>query len=269
MESIVENCYNEGSILGESMIGGIVGGCDNNSKVINCYNTGKIISNGTQTYKGAGGIVGQICGNGEIYGCYNNGTIEGTNCGSGGIVGEIFTAAAIQSESRIINCYNNGSISNKDRNSGGIIGLVGLNSGGDLLNLSIENCYNLGYVNSMQASGGIIGCVFKTYETAISKININNCYNIGKINGNVIGEITGRTHNINQEDFELSNSYYIEKRNNAIGQGNATENNVESKSQQYMKNNEFVELLNSNIDSTNIDWKKWRLGTNGYPTFID
>ena len=77
------------------MIGGIVGGCDNNSKVINCYNTGKIISNGTQTYRGASGIVGQIYGNGEIYGCYNNGIIEGTNCGTGGIVGEIYTAADI------------------------------------------------------------------------------------------------------------------------------------------------------------------------------
>ena len=70
-------------------------------------------------------------------------------------------------------------------------------------------------------------------------------------------------------DCESSLLYYIEKRNNAVGQGNATETNVESKSQQYMKTNEFVELLNSNIDSTNTDWKKWKLGTNGYPTFID
>ena len=251
------------------MIGGIVGGCDNNSKVINCYNTGKIISNGTQTYRGASGIVGQIYGNGEIYGCYNNGIIEGTNCGTGGIVGEIYTAADLQSKSRIVNCYNNGNISNKDRNAGGIIGFISLNSRGDLLNLNIENCHNLANVNSTQASGGMIGYALRVYETASIIISINNCYNIGEIKGNVMGEMFGRTYNINQEDFKVSNSYYIEKRNNAIGQGNATETNVESKSQQYMKTNEFVELLNSNIDSTNTDWKKWKLGTNGYPTFID
>ncbi|CCZ18464.1 the GLUG motif protein family protein [Clostridium sp. CAG:780] len=133
---------------------------------------------------------------------------------------------------------------------------------------TIENCYNIHNINASGA-GGIIGYIIRIYETATSKININNCYNIGEIRGNVIGELVGKTYRINQEDFKVSNSYYIEKRNNAVGQGNATETNVESKSQQYMKTNEFVELLNSNIDSTNTDWKKWKLGTNGYPTFID
>lgn len=144
------------------------------------------------------------------------------------------------------------------------------------INLSrIENCYSKANIIALDGvsigagTGGIIGYIIRIYETATSKININNCYNIGEIRGNVIGELVGKTYRINQEDFELSNSYYIEKRNNAVGQENATETNVESKSQQYMKNNEFVELLNSNIDSTNTDWKKWKLGTNGYPTFID
>ena len=271
IESTIENCYNEGSIVGESQIGGIVGGCSTKSRVISCYNKGSINSNGTQIYKGAGGIVGGICGESIIIdGCYNNGNIGGTNCGSGGIIGEMYAVGAIQGEAKIVNCYNNESVINqKNRSAGGIIGFISLNSRGNLLNLNIENCYNLANVNSTQASGGMIGYALRVYETASSIISINNCYNIGKIKGNAMGEITGKTYNINQEDFKVSNSYYIEKRNNAVGQGNATETNVESKSQQYMKTNEFVELLNSNIDSTNTDWKKWKLGTNGYPTFID
>ena len=271
IESTIENCYNEGSIVGESQIGGIVGGCSTKSRVISCYNKGSINSNGTQIYKGAGGIVGGICGESIIIdGCYNNGNIGGTNCGSGGIIGEMYAVGAIQGEAKIVNCYNNESVINqKNRSAGGIIGFISSNSRGNLLNLNIENCYNLANVNSIQASGGMIGYALRVYETASSIISINNCYNIGKIKGNAMGEITGKTYNINQEDFKVSNSYYIEKRNNAVGQGNATETNVESKSQQYMKTNEFVELLNSNIDSTNTDWKKWKLGTNGYPTFID
>ena len=271
IESTIENCYNEGSIVGESQIGGIVGGCKTKSRVISCYNKGSINSNGTQVYKGTGGIVGGIYGDSVVIdGCYNNGNIGGTNCGSGGIVGEMYTAGVVKGEAKIINCYNNESVINqKNRSAGGIIGFISLNSRGNLLNLNIENCYNLANVNSTQASGGMIGYALRVYETASSIISINNCYNIGKIKGNAMGEITGKTYNINQEDFKVSNSYYIEKRNNAVGQGNATETNVESKSQQYMKTNEFVELLNSNIDSTNTDWKKWKLGTNGYPTFID
>ena len=269
IESTIENCYNEGSIVGESQIGGIVGGCKTKSRVISCYNKGSINSNGTQVYKGTGGIVGGIYGDSVVIdGCYNNGNIGGTNCGSGGIVGEMYTAGVVKGEAKIINCYNNGKINNGNNNAGGIIGRIVLHSREDSLMTTIENCYNIHNINASGA-GGIIGYIIRIYETATSKININNCYNIGEIRGNVIGELVGKTYRINQEDFKVSNSYYIEKRNNAVGQGNATETNVESKSQQYMKTNEFVELLNSNIDSTNTDWKKWKLGTNGYPTFID
>ena len=242
IESTIENCYNEGSIVGESQIGGIVGGCKTKSRVISCYNKGSINSNGTQVYKGTGGIVGGIYGDSVVIdGCYNNGNIGGTNCGSGGIVGEMYTAGVVKGEAKIINCYNNGKINNGNNNAGGIIGRIVLHSREDSLTTTIENCYNIHNINASGA-GGIIGYIIRIYETATSKININNCYNIGEIRG---------------------------KRNNAVGQGNATETNVESKSQQYMKTNEFVELLNSNIDSTNTDWKKWKLGTNGYPTFID
>ena len=268
-ESTIENCYNEGNISGESQIGGIVGGCRTKSRVINCYNKGSVNSNGTQIYKGTGGIVGGIYGDSIVIdGCYNNGNIGGNNCGSGGIVGEMYTAGVVEGEAKIINCYNNGKINNENNNAGGIIGTICLHSREDSLTTTIENCYNIHNINASGA-GGIIGYIIRIYETATSKINIHNCYSIGEIRGNVIGELVGKTYRINQEDFELSNSYYIEKRNNAIGQGSATETNVESKSQQYMKTNEFVELLNSNIDSTNTEWKKWKLGSNGYPTFLD
>ena len=43
---------------------------------------------------------------------------------------------------------------------------------------------------------------------------------------------------------------------------------VTLKSESEIKSQTFVDLLNSNI-GTNTDWKKWKLGSNGYPTFLD
>ena len=55
--------------------------------------------------------------------------------------------------------------------------------------------------------------------------------------------------------------------------GNRTTNEAELKEEAYIKTTNFITDLNSNIieigkqeiDITN--WKKWKLGENGYPTF--
>ena len=266
-QSKIVNCYNEGKITGESCVGGIVGGCKSQSEIILCYNNGEIYSNGTKTYRGVGGISGGIYGYEIIVnGCYNNGNIGGTNSASGGIVGEMYTAGSVPGEALILNCYNNGKINNANNNSGGIFGTISLRSSSDSLTAKIENCYNINSISS-STSGGIIGYTSKIYETASCTISINNCYNYGNVIGTLTGGIIGKNYRINLENIEVKNCYYTEKQNKVVGQGSVTETNVEIKKQDYMKSIEFVNLLNSNIGSDNVNWKKWKLGSNGYPTF--
>ena len=54
----------------------------------------------------------------------------------------------------------------------------------------------------------------------------------------------------------------------AIGTGLLTSGEATLKTEKEVKSQAFVDLLNSNI-GTNTDWKQWKLGSDGYPTFID
>ena len=65
---------------------------------------------------------------------------------------------------------------------------------------------------------------------------------------------------------EFTNVYYpLEP---AIGTGSPTSGKATLKTETEIKSQIFVDLLNSNI-GTNTDWKKWKLGSDGYPTFVD
>ena len=80
----VKSCYNTGTIVGTSTIGGI---CGNSSGIIeNCYNTGAISTVSSVD----GDSVGGICGYndaGSITLCFNTGTITGTTNYLGGVCG--------------------------------------------------------------------------------------------------------------------------------------------------------------------------------------
>ena len=65
---------------------------------------------------------------------------------------------------------------------------------------------------------------------------------------------------------ELKNVYYVT--NPFIGTGTLTSGEATLKSESEIKSQTFVDLLNSNI-GTNTNWKKWKLGNDGYPTFTD
>ena len=60
--------------------------------------------------------------------------------------------------------------------------------------------------------------------------------------------------------------YYIKEP--AIKSGSLTSGEATLKTETEIKSQAFVDLLNSNI-GTNTDWKKWKLGNDGYPTFTD
>lgn len=94
-------------------------------------------------------------------------------------------------------------------------------------------------------------------------LNIKNCVTCGKLNGKIVGGIIGNKIN---GDFNIENAYYIIEP--AIKQGTLTSGEATLKTETEIKSQAFVDLLNSNI-GTNADWKKWKLGSDGYPTFLN
>ena len=287
------NCTNKVNIKAYNIVGGIAGSYVQTIK--ECKNYGEIeITGHDYAYGGVGGIIGST----------NNGnyTINIENCINYGKVKGVYNLGGIAGTSHnitnIINCENNGIIDTQETftNVGGILGWQMGSSG----NLIILNSKNTGTLLGKGDKGGIIGCVAGTNWNNTSRTTVNNCYNIGKIeNGNIggiigrqgttaygnylyiensysIGNMTGNTvgniiGTINyssktETKTELKNVYYVT--NPFIGTGTLTSGEATLKSESEIKSQTFVDLLNSNI-GTNTNWKKWKLGNDGYPTFTD
>ncbi len=179
-----------------------------------------------------GGIVGR--GSGEINGCYNLGNINGKWGYTGGIVGQA------QWELTILNCYNMGNVIT-NYGASGIIAFVPAET-------TVNNCYNIGSITSSSSS-----------VKGIGGTTVTNCYNFGKLTSSYgISTIGGKT---------INSCYY--KSSQKSDKENTEEGviDVETKSIE-----EIVELLNSYKDDTGAypaDWKQWKKGDNGYPTFSD
>ena len=139
-------------------------------------------------------------------------------------------------------------------------------SGGDWdanLNGNIFNCVNYGNIfASMNTVGGIIGYQGNTCKK--NYVSIKNTYNVGNITGKKVGNIIGGVYNDSRTETktELENVYYTAEP--SLGKGNLTSGEATLKSQNEIKSQTFVDLLNQNIGE-NSDWKKWKLGEKGYP----
>ena len=288
--STIENCQNKVDIIGYNMVGGIAG--TSAKKIEKCKNYGTLeITGNYYGYGGAGGIIGVSSGEEtEINNCINYGKITGLH-NSGGIL------ATARCDVTIRDCKNLGmiSISGNNKVVGGIVawksnktleiinsenkgnikgtrecgGIIGSASGAgwdSILDTYIYNCYNTGKIQTDNIAGGIIGQQGTT--AAQNHVYINNSYNLGKTVGkqigNIIGVILTRTNTDTKTEF--TNVYYpLEP---AIGTGSPTSGKATLKTETEIKSQIFVDLLNSNI-GTNTDWKKWKLGSDGYPTFVD
>ena len=213
--------------MGNNIVGGVVGFCNNESKIEKCYNKAdikKILYNDNNEGSVAG-IVGNCGFNSLIISCYNVGIIDNEGDRSGGIAGVLSNGGNL-----IKNCYNYGEIrggkyylSNYTGcKIGGIVG-CGTNSY-DLPMFELENCYNLGKVKTKKSAtysflGGILG------TTQNGHVKLNYCYNSGNIDytikstHNDVGGIAGA---FNDTTGILSNLYTTYS--NIIGQntGNAT-----------------------------------------------
>ena len=125
---LIQNCGNEGDILGSKYAAGIVGYSQTNTRVHNCYNTGSITGNNY-----VGGLVGflqETRGTCEIKNSYNRGTVSGTNY-VGGICGQTYNGVTIE------NCYNAGESA------------YGITGGIYNKTASIVNCYYLATASTM------------------------------------------------------------------------------------------------------------------------
>ena len=297
---IISNCINKANIIGYNMVGGIAGRTI--ATIDNCKNYGTIeITGRDYGSSGTGGIVGQIgeeietikvskcenygeikglnhiggivgCAGGEIQiiDCTNKGRVNSINnksgvidynAGSGGIVGR-----QQGSTLRITNSSNMGEITDEYWYAGGIIGRVGGSNYNNTMNCYIYNCYNFEKIKSSNIAGGIVGS--QGTVVAQNYLYIENSYNIGNVKANKTGGIIGAIDYRAETDTktEIRNTYYINEP--SIGTGTLTSGEATLKSVSEIKSQTFVDLLNSNI-GTNTDWKKWKLGNNGYPTFED
>lgn len=179
-----------------------------------------------ETNNSAGGIA--VKGNGIIKNCYNIGDITGENS-AGGILG---TYPAKE----ILNCYNTGNI------TGGYTGGIA----GATTNTSVTNCYNTGNVTGNGETGGIIGLC--------AKGKVTNCYNVGtvKTSSEYIGAIIGKK----QSNAKIENSHYL---NTCIESSNEY---GEAQNADFMRSQEFVNMLNNNTDVWSMDNDNIN---NGYP----
>ena len=288
--STIENCQNKVDIIGYNMVGGIAG--TSAKKIEKCKNYGTLeITGNYYGYGGAGGIIGVSSGEEtEINNCINYGKITGLH-NSGGIL------ATARCDVTIRDCKNLGmiSISGNNKVVGGIVawksnktleiinsenkgnikgtrecgGIIGSASGAgwdSILDTYIYNCYNTGKIQTDNIAGGIIGQQGTT--AAQNHVYINNSYNLGKTVGKQIGNIIGviLTSTNTDTKTEFTNVYYSLEP--AIGTGSPTSGEETLKTETEIKSQTFVDLLNSNI-GTNTNWKKWKLGNDGYPTFTD
>ena len=164
---------------------------------------------------------------------------------------------------KIINSFNYAEVNSNKGTSGGIIGCVGGHGWDNNISVEIFNSGNLGKVNATQGkSGGIIGSQGTTCKE--NYVSIKNTYNVGNITGETVGNIIGEIDNDSRTETktELENVYYTAEP--SLGKGNLTSGEATLNSQNEIKSQTFVDLLNQNIGE-NSDWKKWKLGEKGYP----
>ena len=164
-EMKLTNCYNEGSVKGTGLNGGIVGKTGKLS-IENCLNKGKVEGNG------AGGIAGKA--EAGIVRCSNSGSVKGNS--AGGIVDMISEDGSVQI------CYNEGSV----KGVGNVGGIAGENANG-----IIKHTYNSKEVSGNVRIGGIAGKNTGKIQYSYNSGNIT-----GSIAGSLIGDNKGRIKNL-------------------------------------------------------------------------
>lgn len=209
-------------------------------------------------YSGGAALFNKL-GNTTIKNLYLEGTIHSDNLSCAGIT--------ISNFGSIENCAVDVSIETNGDAGGFIIGtnggtirnsynkgdVKGKNAGGffSLGKVTIENCYNKGNISGSEMIGGLAGSI-------LNGSLIKNSYNIGTIEASVnySGAIVGRKSGATAK---IENSYYL---NTSIEKSNEY---GEAKNADFMRSQDFVNMLNNNTDVWYIDEENTN---DGYPILL-
>lgn len=179
MEEKISGCTNDGKVIGDFNVGGIVGQSSNNA-ISNCTNNGAILCNSKTA-----GIIGEAS-NAIIKSCINNGNIKGMENASSyayfaGVVGSA-------NNTSVENCENNGDISfakmdNTFYQIGTIIGTLSVSRDDIILN----NLTNNGNVTIGNGAilGQIVGAIYCRDGKKVKITNITNNGTVKFENGNI------------------------------------------------------------------------------------
>lgn len=191
----IENCTNEGQVIGVTLAGGIVGWMGNDESdismsVVGCDNKGSVNCD-----ESVAGIIGKLSversGIIKIKNCTNHTDISGKGK-TGGVVGEV-TGAILHQEGDVVisGCKNLGSVVSEDMYSAGIVTYLMVTGDKIDLNLKIDNCSNEGAVQSTKYAGGILGFSNVGFNAEVSAkemkisddthVSLQDCNNSGNI----------------------------------------------------------------------------------------
>ena len=211
----------------------------------NCHNYANITIKDGFNFA-VGGIVGECEDNTFIYNCSNHGNInvnqdEGSYPIVGGIGGRVFSTSF---------CYNTGDINVGCSfiNNVKVGGIAGLSS------KAVKNCYNTGnvettvYNDGTSITGGIIG--YGGGNGALLS-----CYNVGNVKGESSSGLVALVEN---ENIFVADNCFMTDSNENNGYGEAV-------SDDFMKSDEFVEMLNKYDNYYKKDVEPFV--NDGYPVF--
>ena len=224
----INNCIVSGNIKNES-IRGSAGGvtCYCSGKISNCGNLANInnYTNSGDDDSVCGGIFSSSGRNAEITNCYNKGNISGIDTGEGRLM---IGGIGGSTQGKISNCYNTGNISGEAVVTLRIGGIAG-----NILSTTVDSCYTTGTVKGNQATDTTIGMI------------------IGRNNG-------GTTQNIYYKKVDETPGIGL------VNVGTSEDEVVMQKTEEQMKQDSFVDLLNSGNEE--VVWKKDTSNlNNGYP----
>ena len=229
----INNCTNDGTVIGNSTGSGAGGVCGMNyGTVKDCKNTGSV--------SGTVSRIGGVCGffdSGSIENSLNEGTVSGTNDFTGGVCGYAGGGAIKRS-------YNTASVSGLN----GVGGVCGDNGGATL-----EDCYNTGNVGGSKFVGGVCGDYSSGYT-------IKNCYNTGAVSGQKnVGGVCGLN-----SSSTITNCYYLSGTATGGINGADATGSAESKSSTQFASGEVAYLLNEGKAFGTQVWGQ-QLRTEVYP----
>lgn len=278
----IENCVNSGDVTSAGTADVQTAGILNTSSkvgtdvylyIADCKNSGTIKAESGRGTHGTGGIVSVLNNSADIIRCGNEGTIS-ANGYQGGIIGRARTQLSLT----VQECYNKGAINvqKSGKSAGGIAGYA--------MSGSFSYLYNAGKVADAASDanylGGIIGYFGGYYQA--ENCTLTKSYNTGTIEGNNdrLGSVIGWAGVYDNNDTtgadvaELSYCFGLEgTAEKMVGSlGLPKEDNpipetwAYSKTEQEMKEQEFVSLLNGETEGSFV-FDDTGVINGGYPVF--